>query len=655
LPLDIQMLSIFRRGLTAKIMLGVLAIAVFAIVITGFGTDGMGGLGGTTGATGTTLVSAGGEEITSAEVTDQVNRQLDRARQQSPELDLGTFFGGGAYEEILRQLVGQKAMLAFGDEVGIAASKRMVDGEIASIPAFKNLAGQFDAQAFRAAIQREGVSEDQLRRELAASLVERQILLPVAGSARVPQAMAVQYASLLLEQRSGTVGLVPAAAMGVGREPTDAEVASFYRENQGRYTIPERRTLRYAVIGAEQVAAAARPTEAEIAAAYQAQASKYGARETRTLSQVVLPDQAAARAFAAKLAAGTSFAQAAAQAGFSAGDTAVGQQTKVDFVRLTSDAVANAAFAAAPATTTQPIQSPLGWHVVRVDAVNRIAATPLAAVRGELEQEVGQRKLSEALGSKIARVEDALGGGSSFEEVARAEGLVIQETPPITATGQQPGVAGWQVPPEVAPLLKAAFDMAPDEDPVVETIAPNQRFAVLAIGRALPAAPPPLAQIAPIVRADLVKKRAADRAKAVATALVAKINAGVPSARAFAEAGVKLPAPQPVSSRRLDIARPNQPVPPPLAMLFSLPKGKARLLAAPNGGGWFVVHLENSVPGNAGSAPGLVQATKTQFQQILGQEYAEQFTRAVEKRVNVKRNEEAIRALKRQIQGGTVQ
>jgi peptidyl-prolyl cis-trans isomerase D len=649
------MLSIFRRGPIAKIMLGVLALGVFAIVVTGFGTDGMGGLGGTTGAAGGSLVSAGDQEITTAEMTDQVNRQLDRARQQNPELDAGTFFAGGAYEEILRQLVGQKAMMAFGEEVGITASKRMVDGEIASIPAFKNLAGQFDAAAFRAAIQREGVSEDQLRRELAASQIQRQILLPVAGSARVPQAMAVQYASLLLEQRSGTVGLVPAAAMGMGREPSEAEVAAFYRENQRRYTIPERRILRYAVIGPEQVAAAARPTEQEIAAAYQAQAAKYGARENRTLSQVVLPDQAAARAFAAKLAAGTSFAQAAQQAGFSAGDTAVGEQSKADFVRLTSDAVANAAFGAAQGATTQPIQSPLGWHVVRVDSINKVAATPLAAVRAELEQQVGQQKLVEALGNKVAKVEDALGGGSSFEEVARAEGLAIQETPPITATGQQPGVANWQAPPEVAPLLKAAFDMAADEDPVVETIAPNQRFAVLAIGRALPAAPPPLAQIAPIVKADLVRKRASDRAKAVATSLVAKINAGVPAARAFAEAGVKLPAPQPVSSRRLDIARPNQPVPPPLAMLFSLPKGKARLLAAPNGQGWFVVHLENTVAGNASSAPELVQATKTQFQQILGQEYAEQFTRAVEKRVEVKRDEEAIKTLKRQLQGGVVQ
>ena len=37
------MLSFFRRGITAKIMLVVLGIGLFAIVITGFGTGGSGG------------------------------------------------------------------------------------------------------------------------------------------------------------------------------------------------------------------------------------------------------------------------------------------------------------------------------------------------------------------------------------------------------------------------------------------------------------------------------------------------------------------------------------------------------------------------------------------------------------------------------------
>ncbi len=39
------MLAFFRRGATEKVMLGVLVIALFAIVVTGFGTGGMGGIG----------------------------------------------------------------------------------------------------------------------------------------------------------------------------------------------------------------------------------------------------------------------------------------------------------------------------------------------------------------------------------------------------------------------------------------------------------------------------------------------------------------------------------------------------------------------------------------------------------------------------------
>lgn len=650
------MFSFFRRGVTAKIMLVILGIGLLAIVVTGFGTDGMGGLGGAAGGGGETLVTIEDQKVSSTELADQVNRQLAIARQQQPELDMATFLRSGAFEQILEQLTTQKAMLAFGREHGFAASKRMVDGEIASIPAFRNLAGQFDQQAFQAALRSENLSEDELRRELAASLIQRQILLPVAGSARVPLAVAQQYASLLLEQRSGTIGVVPATAMGPGREPSDADVAAYYQANQSRYTIPERRVLRYAVFGPEQVAAAAKPTEAEIAAFYRSNQARYGAKETRTLSQVVLPDQAAARAFAAKIAAGTSFEQAAQQAGFGPGDIAVGEQTRTEFARLTSEAVANAAFGAARGATTAPLQSPLGWHVVRVDAVKSTPATPLAAARPEIERQLAASKQADALGTLVTRIEDALAEGSSFEEVARANGLVIQETPPITGSGAQPGVPGYRPPAELAPILKAGFDMSPEEDPLVETIVPNQRFAMLAVGRVVPAAAPPLAQIAGAVKADLVRQRAADRAKAVAAALVAKINAGIAPAQAFAEAEMKLPAPQPVNARRIDIARPNQPVPPPLAMLFSLPTGKARLLAAPNGQGWFVVHLARTVPGDASKAPELVQATRSQFQQFLAQEYAAQLTRRAERMLDVSRDQEAINRLKQQLlRGGAVQ
>lgn len=644
------MLNLFRRGASSKFLLAFLGLALFAMVVTGFGTGGM-GLGDLAGGGGR-IVSVGSEGITETELTQQVNQQLNQARERQPELDIGTFFRGGAFEEIVRQLTALKAMTSFGREQGIAASKRMVDGEIASIPAFHGLSGRFDPQAFRAALQRENITEQQLRDDVAASLIQRQILLPVGGNAKVPVGIAQQYASLLLEQRTGSVGLVPSEAMATGAEPTQAEINAFYRDQQARYVIPERRVLRYAMIGPDQVKSAAAPTDAEIAAFYKANQARYAAQETRTLSQVVLPDQSAARALAARIAGGASFADAARAAGFSAADTAIGEQSRAQLGNIASAAVAQAAFSAAEGATTQPVQSPLGWHIVRVDSINRTAGRPLASVRDEIAAQLAGEKAQQALGDLVARVEDALGEGSSFAEVARANGLSVQQTPPLTATGQQPGVQDWQLPPEIQPLLRPGFEMAVDEDPVVETVTANQRFAILDVERVVPAAPPALNQIRDQVRRDFIARRANQRARQLATAIAGRINAGTAPPAAFAAADVDLPDVQSVTARRIDIARPNQPVPPPLAMLFSLPRGRAKILAAPNGAGWFVVHLAERVPGDARTNPALVESTRGEFARILGEEYAAQFTRAVEKRLDVDRDEDALARVKRQMQGG---
>jgi peptidyl-prolyl cis-trans isomerase D len=643
------MLTFFRRGITAKIMLGVLAIGLFAIVITGFGTGGM-GLGDLGGLRGSTVATVEGHRITTTELTDEANRQLAGMRRQQPELDMANFLRRGALEQIADQMVTIAATVAFAREQGLAVSKRMIDREIASVPAFQNLAGQFDQATFLRAIAQERMTEEQLREDIANRLIQRQLILPAAGSAHVPQGLAHQYASLLLESRTGIVGGVPTEAMGPGAEPSDQEVAKFYSENVGRYTIPERRVLRYARFGPANVAAQAKATEAEIAAAY-ASNPEYAARETRRLSQVILPDEAAARGLAQRIAGGMSFAQAAQQAGFAPSDTAVGEQTKEAYARLSSPAVANAAFAAARGAVAGPIRSELGWHVVRVEDVRMAAGRPLAAVRGALAAAIERQKAQNLVADLAGRIENGVGEGLSFGEIVQRERLEARDTVPVTATGAAPGNPGWQAPPEVAPLLDAGFELEPNDEPVVEPLGETGDYALLAVTQVIPAAPPPLAQIRARVKGDLIARRALERARAVATAIVSKINAGTPPAQAFAEAQVRLPPTETITATRRDVARQSGQVPPPLAMLFSLPRGKARLLAAPNGRGWFIVYLDKVVPGDANKEPGLVEAVRGEFARVLGDEYGGQFTRAIRAAADVKRNEGALRRLKRELMG----
>ena len=152
----------------------------------------------------------------------------------------------------------------------------MIDREIVNIPQFRNFAGQFDENAFRTALRNQNLTEAQLREDIARSLLQRQLLLPIAAGQRVPENVARSFANLLLERRRGTIGVVPSGALAAAINPSDAEIANYYNQNRTRFTIPERRVVRFAVIGPEQVAAASQATEQEIQAYYRQNAAQYG-------------------------------------------------------------------------------------------------------------------------------------------------------------------------------------------------------------------------------------------------------------------------------------------------------------------------------------------------------------------------------------------
>jgi peptidyl-prolyl cis-trans isomerase D len=645
------MLTFFRRGLMAKLMLGVLFLSLVAIVITGFGTGGMGGLGELGGLGQSNVARVGGESISTQRVRQEADRQLERMRQQDPNVDMVAFVRKGFIDDIVDQLIGMVSTVVFGKDHGLAASRTMVDREIASIPAFQGITGKFDYATMMQALSQQKLTEQDLRDEIETRLIQRQLILPAAGSAHVPLGFATQYAALLLESRAGSLGVVPSGAMGAGNPPSDQEVKDFYARNIARYTIPERRVLRYAPFGAEEVAAAAKPTEAEIQDYYRRNQAQYGGQETRTVSQIVLQDEKAARAFAQKLAAGTPFPAAAAQAGFGASDIALGAKTRDELTKITSANAADAVFAAAKGANVGPVRSGLGWHILHVDDVRPASVKPLDAVRGEIAARLQQDKSQAALADLAGRIEDQVGDGASFEQVAQKEHLAVQETPPLTQTGLAPDAAGYQPPAEAKALLEAAFQMESGDRPSVETVTPNARFALVYVSKTIPPAAPPLAQIRDTVVRDLAIQRALDRARAVAQSIVSKINAGIDPAAAFQQAQVKLPAVKPISATRRDIARQGQQVPPPLAMLFSLPRGKARMVPLPDNQGFFIVHLASITPGDPAKEPAVIPAVRGQFAQILGDEYAQQFTSAIRGTLKIKRNESALAKLKRDLAG----
>lgn len=639
------MISFFRRVMSSWVVLGLLGLVLIAFIVTGVG-DPFGGMGGGGGGK---LATVGRTAIGADQIRQQLDRAVQAARQQDPRIDTANYVKAGGFDQIISQSIIAEAIKQWADKQGFDASRRQVDAEIATIPAFQ-IGGRFDQKSYESALAQQKLSDRELREGLKGDLIRKQVLLPVAAGAAVSEGIVKPYAQLLLEERTGTVGIIPSRLVADATPPANADVQAFYGRNSHRYMLPERRTMRYAIIGPEQVAQASIPTEAEIRKFYDTNQAAYGASEKRTLSQVVLPDAAAAKALAAAAKKGEAFAALAAKAGFGAGDIALGEQGQAQFAAATSPAVAAAAFAAPVGGTTDAIQSDYGWHVVHIDKVAKTPGKTLEAARAEITEKLTAQKREEALSDLVGKIEDSFGNGQNLGDVAKAQGLTVAATPPLTAAGLNPDDPAYKAPPELGAVLKAGYTLSSDDDPVVEE-AGKDHYAIVAVSEVVEAAPLPLARIKDMVAADLVRSRAADKARALASQIAAKVKVGTPLAKALAEA--KMPPPQTATNRRIDLAARGEQVPPPLALMFTMPPGGVRTLAAPNDQGWFIVKVDEVKKGDLASAPAIMESTRAQFNQFAGDEYVAQFARAVAADVGMKRNEQAIRKLKGELAGET--
>jgi peptidyl-prolyl cis-trans isomerase D len=590
-----------------------------------------------------TLAKAGGQPIGDREMSDAMQRRLQQARQQRPDADYASIIGD--FNQVLEMLINQSTLLAFSDKYHFPLSKRLIDAEIAQIPGTKGLNGEFSEQAYQQFLAQQRLTDAEVRDVIAGDLLQRLILTPVVANARVPVGMATPYASMLLEAREGEAAIVPAEAFKAGLKPSDAQVQQFYAANRARYMIPEQRVLRIARIGPEQVANIT-ASDQEIAKYYNDNKATYAASDTRSLSQVVVPDQATANAIAQRAKSGATLSAAAAPAGSNAAVTSLKDQTQQAYAEVAGDQAASAVFAAPAGAVVGPIKTDFGWAVVKVDSVKKGGGKTLEQARSEIAAKLTADKRKGAIEDLVAKVQDALDNGSNFTEAAAAAKLPVTSTPLITAAGSSRADPSFKLAPELAPILKSGFAIAPTDEPEIVALGGDQGYAVVSPSQVVPSAPAPLASIKDQVTNDWINDQATQRARAAAEQIAAKASGSVSLADAIKSLGAAIPAPRPIAARRIQISDAQGNIVPALRLLFATAAGKSRMEPNPQGGAFFVVKTDKITPGNALSSPGLIAQVEGELNQATSGDYAQQFLADLKRNLKAKRNESAIQAFK---------
>ncbi len=421
------MLRVLRGG--QRWLTAILVIGVGAVFVIFYGLQGP-----VDYASSQRLVKVGPHEFGIAEF----ERVRDR-RQAAIERELGDQFDARAMRETLdnlaaRDLVDSALMALAAEDLGLRVTTREIERLLLSEPGFRNEEGRFDRERFGYFIDREYGSQKAFMAEQRLSMLSVKMVGLLAGLAEVSEGEARDTARRELEEVK--IAFVVLRADPAGKEPE---------------------------VGAEEIQVALASRGEEIAKRYQEMGEVYNRPERvrarhilRTLARDASPAEvdrvrAELEAAAARIAAGEAFETVAQELSQDPGSQVRGGDlgffARGQMVREFEDA----AFALSPGQVSDPVRSDFGFHLIRVEERQEALARPLEAVREEIATDlVRSEKLREASRARAQELADAVRGGQSLEDAARAREIDLRRSGWVARRdGFVPGLGS-------APELRAA-------------------------------------------------------------------------------------------------------------------------------------------------------------------------------------------------------
>ena len=628
----------------ALAFLGLIAFAFAASDISGGGA--FGGLGGANAA------RVGDKDIGIGELRQRVREAYEQARQRQPGLSMTAFVEAGGVDNTLQTLINASAIKQYARKIGFSTSKRLIDGRIADIPIFAGLTGEFDQQRYTMFLQNQNITDRQMRDDIERQLLFEQFIDPIDNLPSISPSLVQPYAALLFEERRGRAAFIPAYAYAPDTVPDDKVLAQFLVQNQEKYSIAERRMIRYAIFDRSSARASA-PSDAEIAADYEANKTYYQASEKRSFSQIIAPSEAMATQIVADIRSGSNPNAAARKKGLSASMiVAVSQK---DFAAQTNETTAKVAFTSAENTVINPESGPLGWVVLRVEEITSIAARSLEQATPEIRTKLAVDKAEEAIIDLYNAVQDAVNNGAPVEEIAGDHKLKIIDTPAILASGQAPSQPRFILPASLSPMLGSAFLESDDASKAqLINLANNEAFAIFEVREILPPAPPPLAKIRRALIADWRLEQGQKQAAKDAQTIAKEVESGKTLRVAVRTVTPKAAGPvQQFSARRGDMMRGSQRIPPEITLLFSMSAGSVETLEIAGNSGWaIIVRDQDAQPFSPSEAPKeTVDAIAEPLSKTMGNELVLQLLDNAKKHMGVEIVDSLVEQVKRDMTG----
>ena len=589
------------------------------------------------------IFRGGGQAQVVAEVGGTVIEQRQFARELSDEISTMSRRLGvqltmdqarafGIPQQVLERMITRAMLDEMSARLGMLVTEEQMKKQLLENRDLQDSGGRFDRNRFAQLLQFSGMSEQAYLARLGEDIKRQQLVGAVTEATAAPDSLAERLFVYREERRVADYVTLARDSFAAAAEPDDAALQEVYNSAKGELMTPAYKRVTLVVLSVADAAKGITVSDERVAEAFEARREQLSTPERRTVSQVVLPDEAAAQALARRLAEGADFA-AASQEATGRAPVELGSVARGDLPEGLGEAV----FALEVGQITQPVQSPLGWHLATVSAIEPGETATLEENRDRLRQELAEAEAIDVVIDLANQFDEKLAGGATLEQAAQSLNLQPREIPAIDAQARTPAgelVEGLPSINEFLPVLNSTA--VGESSTLTETL--DGDYFMLRVEGETPAEQKPLAEVRDQV-VEMWREREQTRlAEEKAKALAERVRAGEALAAVATAEGLELKQTEPVT--RFENAPQRTPSPLLAQQIFEIAEGEVTVVAT--GAGQIVAQLKEILPPAAENRDARLAQLESQLTASLQNDIFQQFLNALQQEYAVTINQRLV-------------
>jgi peptidyl-prolyl cis-trans isomerase D len=515
----------------------------------------------------TVIAAVGDRNIRAEDLQRALEPALERLRAQfGTSIDPRQVKQLGILDTLLGQLIDRSLIDQEAARLGLEVSDEGIRSAIYANPAFRGPDGKFDRQLFAQVLAMNRLSEDQLVARLRHDIPRSDLVQAITAGISMPRPVVDTLYRYRNEKRLADIVAFPAASVTNIGEPSETDLGKFYDSHPDLFRAPEYRGFTIASLSPGDLEQPGEIAEDELRKEYEQRKDEYETPDRREIQQILAPSEEKAKEAETALAAGRDWKDVAT--------TIAGQDPEtIDLGPLSRQEIphelGDVAFELALNQPSQPIKSPLGWHILRVVKIEPATTQSFDQVKPQIAAELKRQKAADRLDKIGNQADDALAGGTALADVAAKFQLKTASVAASDEGGRDAEGKAVTLPVAADEVLKAVFATTQGDTSRIMDMKDGSIFAIH-VDKITPPQVRPLTEVKGQAVAAWQAEQKREAATKQAEALAGAVNPGLPLAKAAGDKRLTLLSAAPLSRS----AAPGQTVSPALvAKLFAAKPG----------------------------------------------------------------------------------